>query len=187
VSGVANALSNTVRFDVRDADSIAKALPNPCFDIVINNAGVALSGLLQDYSYQQIADIVNTNLVGTMLVTKHCLPYMLRQKKGAVVNVSSIWGIDGSACETVYSAAKAGIIGFTKALAKEVGLSGVTVNAVAPGMLDTPMTREYSDNDKQNFAESTMLGKNPTIDEVAELIRYLATNSAISGEIIRIG
>ena len=138
-----------VKCDVRDKLSVAQAVNAVKerfgrIDILVNNAGVACDGLLIDLSDEQWKDCFDVNVNGTYNVTKAVLPDMLSDMRGSIVNMSSVWGVVGASNEVAYSAAKAAVIGFTKALAKEVAPMGVRVNAIAPGAIDTDMMRAYN-------------------------------------------
>ena len=155
-------------------------------DVLVNNAGIALSGLFQDITDEDALRLFAVDVGGTMHTAKRVLPYMLRAHKGSIVNVASVWGETGAACEVHYSAAKAAVIGFTKALAKETGLSGVRVNCVSPGVIDTDMNRMHGEETMLALAEETALGRIGTPEEVAEVIAFLASEKAgfITGQVI---
>ena len=157
-----------------------------CIDVLVNNAGIALSGLFQDITDEDALRLFAVDVGGTMHTAKRVLPYMLRAHKGSIVNVASVWGETGAACEVHYSAAKAAVIGFTKALAKETGLSGVRVNCVSPGVIDTDMNRMHGEETMLALAEETALGRIGTPEEVAEVIAFLASEKAgfITGQVI---
>ena len=151
-------------------------------DILINNAGVALTGLLQDCTDADFDSIVGVDLKGVFNCCKRALPAMIAAKNGAIINISSMWGVVGASCEAVYSAAKAGVIGLTKALAKEVGPSGITVNCVAPGVIDTKMNARLSPSAKAELAAETPLGRLGTPSEVAEAAAYLGDAAFVTGQ-----
>lgn len=155
-------------------------------DVLVNNAGIALTGLYQDISDADAIRLMNVNLGGAMHMTKRLLPAMLRRQRGCIINLASVWGETGAACEVHYSAAKAGIIGFTKALAKEVGPSGIRVNCVSPGVIDTDMNRMHDAETMQVLAEETPLCRIGTPEEVAEAIAFLASDRArfITGQVL---
>lgn len=157
-------------------------------DVLVNNAGISLTGLLIDMSDSDILKLINTNLNSCVFLSKEVLKHMLSNHSGAIVNVSSMWGINGASCESVYSASKGGIVAFTKALAKEVGLSGVRVNAVAPGVIDTDMNKCYSKKDIQELEEKTALGRMGKPEEVADVIYYLASDASsfVTGQCITV-
>lgn len=155
-------------------------------DVLVNNAGIALSGLFQDISDDDAMRLFAVDVGGTMHTAKRVLPYMLREHKGSIINIASVWGETGAACEVHYSAAKAAVIGFTKALAKETGFSGVRVNCVSPGVIDTDMNRMHGEDTMLALAEETALGRIGTAEEVAEVIAFLASEKAgfITGQVI---
>ena len=156
-------------------------------DILINNAAISHFGLLTDLSEEEWDHILDTDLKSVFLTAKVFLPDMVRNHSGKIINVSSIFGAVGGSCEVAYSTAKAGMIGFTKALAKEVGPSGIQVNCIAPGVIETEMNKRLSDADKAALAEETTLGRLGTPEEVARLALYLAEDTFITGETIHIG
>lgn len=155
-------------------------------DALINNAGVSFVALLQDTTEEDYDRIFNVNMKGAFLTVKSVLPSMIERKYGKIVNVSSMWGERGASCEVVYSASKAALIGFTKALAKEVGPSGINVNAVLPGVIKTPMNSAFTEKDMQELADSTSLGRIGTPEEIAEVVYYLCSDEArfITGQAI---
>ncbi len=144
--------------------------------------------LLCDYTKEQIEKIIDVNLKGAIFCNREAMKYMIKQKRGSIINMSSIYGVYGGACETAYSAAKAGIIGLTKALAQECGQFGVRVNAVAPGCIETKMTSCYSKEEKQEIAHNTPLGRLGQPEDVANAIYFLASDNAsfITGEALNI-
>lgn len=154
-------------------------------DILINNAGIAQQKLFTDISYEEWHKMIDVNLSGAFYCCKAALPYMINKKAGCIINISSMWGICGASCEVHYSAAKAGIIGLTKALAKEVGPSGITVNCIAPGMIDTEMNSILDDEAKALVMEETPLGIVGTVEDIAQCALYLAENGRfITGQVI---
>ncbi len=156
-------------------------------DVLVNNAGIALGqGLFIDFSGDDARRIFDTNVFGMMNCTKAVIPYMVRKKSGKIINVSSIWGVCGGSCEVIYSSAKAAVIGFTKALAKELAPSGICVNCVAPGMIDTDMNAHLSKEDIDAFCEDIPLGRVGLPADVAESILYIASEGAnyITGQTI---
>lgn len=156
-------------------------------DVLVNNAGIAQSKLFTDVTEGDIDAMLGVNLKGVMTCTKAVLPHMISAKRGSIVNISSIWGQEGASCEVVYSAAKAGVIGFTKALSKEVGLSGIRVNCVAAGCIDTEMNACYTADELKDFAaDNTSLGRIGTPAEVAAAVLFLASDAAsyITGQVL---
>ena len=156
------------------------------FDALVNNAGVAHIGLFTDMTEEQWDALFAVNVKGAFNVTQAVLPGMISQGSGAIVNVSSMWGEVGASCEVAYSAAKAALIGMTKALAKEVGPSGVRVNCVSPGVIDTDMNAELTGADLAALAEETPLGRTGRAEEVAEAALYLCGEGAsfITGQVL---
>ena len=155
-------------------------------DILINNAGVASQGLFTDISDLEWNEVLDVNLNGVFNVTQAVLPYMIRQKSGSIINISSMWGQVGASCEVAYSAAKAGVIGLTKALAKEVGPSGVRVNCIAPGLIETGMNQELTLEDVAAIVEETPLGRIGSTNDVASSALFLASDesSFVTGQVL---
>lgn len=156
-------------------------------DVLVNNAGIALNqGLFTDFSDDDTRRIFDTNVFGMMNCSRAVVPHLVRQKSGKIINVSSIWGICGGSCEVIYSSAKAAVIGFTKALAKELAPSGICVNCVAPGLIDTDMNSHLSKEDIDAFCENIPLGRIGLPKDVAESILFLASDGAdyITGQTI---
>ena len=155
-------------------------------DLLVNNAGIAHSGLLTELPSSLWRRLFAVNVDGVYYCTKEVLPGMISRKSGCIVNISSIWGMVGASCEVAYSATKAAIIGFTKALAKEVGPSGVRVNCVAPGAIETDMLAEYTPDDRQTLAEEAPLMRLGTVRDIAEAVRYLASEGAsfLTGQVL---
>ena len=143
-------------------------------DILINNAGIAQQKLFTDITNEDWNAMVGVNLSGVFYCCRAALPYMIRQKAGSIVNVSSMWGICGASCEVHYSAVKAGVIGLTKALAKEVGPSGIRVNCIAPGAIATRMNDNLDEEAVALLREETPLGRMGTPEEIAKAIAFLA-------------
>lgn len=155
-------------------------------DILINNAAIAQNKLVIDVSDNEWRDIIGTNLDGCFFCCREALKGMVYRQSGVIINISSIWGIAGASCEAAYSASKAGIIGLTKALAKEYGASGIRVNCIAPGVIDTEMNSNLSEEDMEDLKEQTPLGRIGNPEEIADLAEYLASDKAsfITGQII---
>lgn len=155
-------------------------------DLLINNAGVSSQQLLPDVTVDEYDRIMDTNLKGAFLCTREVLPSMIRRKAGNILNISSMWGQVGGSCEVVYSASKAGLIGMTKALAKEVGPSGVRVNCIAPGVIDTPMNAMHSEETMAELAEETPLGRIGTPEDIADAALFLASDRAsfLTGQVL---
>ena len=155
-------------------------------DILINNAGVAYNGLITDTDEFDSDRIFDINLKGVYNCCKSVTPTMVNQKSGKIINISSMWGQVGASCEVAYSAAKAGVIGLTKALAKELAPSGITVNCIAPGLIETTMNSNISVEDLNAFVEDIPLGRMGTAEDVAETALFLASEGAdyITGQVL---
>lgn len=155
-------------------------------DVLINNAGIAQSCLFTDISQDDWNNMIGINLTGVFNCSQSVLPYMISEKRGKIINISSIWGITGASCEVHYSAAKAGVIGLTKALAKEVGPSNINVNCIAPGVIDTDMLNDYTKEDLNNLKYETPLMRLGTPKDIAQCTYYLASDAAsfITGQVI---
>ena len=154
-------------------------------DVLVSNAGIAQQKLFTDITPDEWQHMLDVNLTGAFHLCQLALPGMIRRKNGRILTVSSMWGQTGGSCEVHYSSAKAGLIGLTKALAKEEGPSGITVNCVAPGVIDTDMMASFTAEDKAALAEETPVGRLGTADEVAKLLVYLAGEDAgyITGQV----
>lgn len=155
-------------------------------DVLVCNAGIAQQKLFTDITPQEWDRMFAVNVGGVANCCRHAVPYMVSQKKGKIVTVSSVWGITGASCEVHYSAAKAAVIGFTKALAKELGPSGIQVNCVAPGVIETGMISHLDAESLEALREETPLGRVGMPRDVAECILFLASNKAdfITGQVI---
>ena len=155
-------------------------------DVLVSNAGIAQQKLFTDITSEEWQHMLDVNLSGAFHLCQLALPGMIRRKAGRILTVSSMWGQTGGSCEVHYSAAKAGLIGLTKALAKEEGPSGITVNCVAPGVIDTDMMAAFTAEDKAALAEETPVGRLGSADEVAQLLVFLAGESAgyITGQVL---
>ena len=177
--------------DVSDGTQVASVVADILrsyrrIDVLVNCAGIAHIGLLTDMTDAEWDHLFAVNVRSVFSLTKAVLPGMISRQAGAVVNVSSMWGEVGASCEAAYSATKAAIIGLTKALAKEVGPSGVRVNCVTPGVIDTDMNAQLTDEDRAALAEETPLGRIGSAEEVAQTIRFLCSEGAsfITGQIV---
>jgi 3-oxoacyl-[acyl-carrier protein] reductase len=155
-------------------------------DILVNNAGISHYGMLSDLSEADWDNLMNVNLKGMFLCTQTFMPHMIRQKYGRIINVSSVWGIAGASCEVLYSTAKGGMNAFTKALAKELAPSSITVNAVAPGPVDTAMMGGFNASEKEAIAEDIPAGRFALPEEIASLVYFLGLPESgyINGQII---
>lgn len=154
---------------------------------LINNAGIALRGApIQDINDSEIETVIATNLTGVIKCSREAVKYMVPKHCGKIVNISSIWGQIGGSCEVVYSASKAGIIGLTKALSNEIAPSGITVNCIAPGVIDTDMISCYSKEDLNALRDEIPLGRLGTPDDIAKVVEFLISEKAsfITGQVI---
>ena len=182
-----------VRGDVASPDDAASIVQETVaalggLDILVNNAGITRDGLLLRMSEQDWDAVHDTNLRGAFLVTKAALRHLLRSKAGRVVNISSVVGVMGNAGQANYAAAKAGLIGFTRALAREVASRAVTVNAVAPGFIETDITAQLSEKQLAAILPQIPLGRVAKPEEVAPLVAFLASDAAayITGQCIHV-
>ena len=180
-----------VRIDVSDEASVNEAFrfieeKAGGVDVLVNCAGIASIRLFDEITAEEWDRTFAVNVRGSFLTSRAAVPYMIRQKSGKIVNVSSMWGITGASCEVHYSASKAAVIGMTKALAKELAPSGITVNCVAPGAIETKMIAHMSDAEKKEFAGEIPLGRIGMPDDVAGVILFLASPDAdyITGSVI---
>ncbi len=177
--------------DVTDPAGVQKAIDNVLekfcqLDILVCNAGVAWQGLLQEMDDGAWRGLMAADLDGVFHCCRAALPAMIRAKSGKIVTISSVWGTRGASCEAAYSAAKAGVVGLTKALAKEVGPSGITANCVAPGVIRTQMLQHLGPQDLQELAEATPLGRLGAPEEVAEAVAFFCSDAAgfITGQVL---
>ena len=180
-----------VRCDVKHSDSVKIAVDKAIsemgsIDVLICNAAIADFNLVTEITESRWEEIIDTNLNGVFYAIRNVLPSMISRKSGCIITVSSMWGEVGASCEVAYSASKAGVIGMTKAIAKEVGPSGIRVNCVSPGMIDTDMNKDVDDEAVAEIAEETPLGRVGQAEEVAAVMRYLASDDAsfITGQVI---
>ena len=157
-------------------------------DVLVNNAGITKDMLLMRMKKEDFEQVIDTNLVGTFNVTKNVVPYMMKARSGRIINISSVVGISGNAGQTNYSASKAGIIGFTKSLAKEVASRNILVNAVAPGFIETNMTDVLKQEVKDEIAKNIPLKRMGTPQDVANVVKFLASedSSYITGQVISV-
>lgn len=182
-----------IKCDIASVDSISKAVAM-CegtlgeITLLVNNAGIADVNLFTHVPDDRMQEIVNVNLMGSMYLSKAVLPKMINRKCGNIINISSMWGEVGASCEVVYSAAKAGLIGFTKALAKEVGLSGVRVNCITAGMIDTPMNSGFTEDEISSIVEEIPLSRIGTPEDISDCVCFLASekSSYITGAVIKV-
>ncbi len=169
--------------DIADPASALKAMEDAIshlggVDVLVNNAGIAQFRLFDEITEDDWHSVIETNLGGAYRCSRAAVPHMVRQKSGAIVNISSMWGISGASCEVHYSASKAGLIGMTKALAKELAPSGVRVNCVAPGAIATEMNAALDDAAIAAICDETPLGRLGSPEEVAACVYFLASDDA---------
>lgn len=153
-------------------------------DFLINSAGIARDSLLIAHSSEDMENVIKTNLMGTIWLNKAVAKGMMRRKKGAIINISSVVGIQGNIGQSVYSASKSAIIGFSKSLSKELGSRGITVNVIAPGYIDTDMTSSISEERKKDIVSRTSLGRLGQPEDVSEAALFLAQAKFITGQVL---
>lgn len=187
-----NSLCHMYSCDISSYEEVLKVFNDMdskgiCIDIVVNNAGISHVGLLQDMTVEQWHNTIDTNLSSIFYICKQVIPSMIKFHKGKIINISSIWGISGASCEVAYSASKGGVNLFTKALAKELAPSGIQVNAIACGVIDTDMNSHLSSEDKQNLETEIPVGRMGTTEEIANIV-YNISNSGeyMTGQIITV-
>ena len=177
--------------DVKDPESVnatvnAAIEANGAIDVLISNAGIARSGLAQDMGFGDYRDIMDTNFGGLFNLTNAVIPHMVRQGKGVILAVSSMWGQTGASCEALYSASKGAVDSYIKSLAKELGPSGIRVNAVSPGAIETDMMKGFGEEDRKVICDDTPEGRLGNPEEIAETLYFLQSEKAsfITGQII---
>jgi 3-oxoacyl-[acyl-carrier protein] reductase len=195
-AGISDALGGNGRgivLNISDAESVATAIKNIQDNegsptIVVNNAGITRDNLLMRMKAEEWEDVLSTNLSGVYRVSKACLRGMMKAKKGRIINIASVIGIMGNAGQSNYAAAKAGIIGFSKSLAREIGSRNITVNVVAPGFIDTDMTQVLPEEQKNAMLTQVPLGRLGDGQDIANAVVFLATASAayITGETLHV-
>lgn len=183
----------TYKCDVSDFNNSEEFIKNVIekfekIDVLVNNAGVTKDGLLMRMKKEDFEDVIDVNLVGTFNITRNAIPYMIKAKSGRIVNISSVVGVSGNAGQTNYSASKAGIIGFTKSLAKEVASRNITVNAVAPGFIQTKMTDVLKEEIKEEILKQIPLKRFGKTEDVANVVKFLVSEESnyITGQVINI-
>ena len=173
-----------------DCENIAKQAIEEFgrIDVLVNNAGITRDGLIMRMKKEDFESVIDTNLTGTFNMTRNVVPFMIKQKNGRIINLSSVVGITGNAGQTNYSASKAGVIGFTKSLAKEVASRNILVNAIAPGFIETDMTKVLSDSVKEGILNQIPLKRMGEAKEVAKLVKFLVSDDSkyITGQVINV-
>lgn len=156
--------------------------------VLVNNAGIAQQKLFTDITDEDWDNMISTNLTGAFYMSRAVLPHMIHEKSGRIINISSMWGETGGSCEVHYSAAKAGLIGLTKALAKETAPSGITVNCVSPGVIMTDMMKDFDGETLESLKEETPVNRLGNPRDVAKAVEFLALDSSsfITGEVLRV-
>lgn len=174
-----NSVNNTVEKIIEDFSGVF---------LLVNNAGIAQQKLFTDITDRDWQEMLSVNLSGAFYFSRAVLPYMIRNKSGKIINIASMWGETGGSCEVHYSAAKAGIIGMTKALAKETGLSGITVNAVSPGAVKTDMLSSFSEQELDLLQNDIPLNRLATAEDIANAVAFLASGEAdyITGQVLSV-
>lgn len=182
-----------IRCDVKFSNSVKIAVDTATeklgtIDVLICNAAISDINLLTDLSDERWEEIIDTNLNGVFYSVKNVIPQMVSRKSGSIITISSMWGQVGASCEVAYSASKAGVIGFTKALAKELGPSNVRVNCIAPGMIDTEMNSNVAPEIVSEITDETPLGRIGKPEDVVSLMKFLANDDAtfITGQVIAV-
>ena len=178
--------------DISNRDQVDKMIDNiisdyKSIDTVVNNAGICEYKLFTDITNTDMQNMINTNIIGTFNVTQSALKkYMINKKDGVIINISSIWGLVGASCEVNYSISKSAIIGMTKALAKELSLSNIRVNAVAPGVIYTDMMKDFSKEELEQIKSDIPLDRIGNVEDVSGVVTFLASDKAqyITGQVI---
>lgn len=173
---------NAVKCDVtneQDIKNLVKKVIDETkrIDVLVNNAGICKTGVFQDFSGDDFDKIISTNLKSVFMLSKEVVPFMLN-KCGRIINISSVWGIKGASCETIYSASKAGVIGFTKALSKELAPSKITVNCVSPGVILTDMLNQYTKEELDDLKIQTPVGRLGTPKDVSNAVLFFANEKS---------
>lgn len=171
---------NKIKCDLKSIEDIENAFNTiGDIDVLVNNAGVSLIKMINDVTIEDYEDLMAVNERAMYFACKYATRYMVKKKSGAIINISSMWGQEGASCETLYSMSKAGVIGLTKALANELAPSNITVNCVAPGIIDTRMNECFN---KDELIDEVPLGRLGTPEEVANAVLFFAQNGYITGQ-----
>ena len=153
-------------------------------DVLINNAGISKFKMFCDITEQDWEELVNTNLKSALYMIQNVLPYMVKRKEGCIINISSIWGMVGASCESLYAITKAGMDAMTKSLAKELGPSNIRVNSIAPGMIETKMNSIFDEETKKQIIEEIPLGRIGKTEDIAKCVNWLIEDEYTTGQII---
>lgn len=177
--------------DISDEEQVKEVFSKirkitPTLDVLVNNAGISLFSLLQTTSLEEWNRIFAVNVTGAFLLSKNAIPMMLKRQSGRIINVSSVWGEVGASCEVAYSASKAALIGFTKALAKELAPSKITVNCVSCGVIDTKMNDRLSQEDKEQLKEEIPLCRFGTGEDIAKAVLFFLDNDYVTGQVLSV-
>lgn len=178
---------SAIKFDVSDREQVNNAIKSiGQIDLLINNAGISEINTFDSVTPEKADRILDINLKGTLNCSRAVIPDMIHRKSGIIINISSIWGQCGASCEVDYSASKAGVIGFTKALAQELAPSGIRINCIAPGFIMTDMNKNFSENDLQLIKDDIPLGIFGTPEDVANAVMFFASekSSFITGQVL---
>lgn len=181
----------TFKADIRNREEVKNLIQFTIekygrIDVLINNAGISQTKLFTDITDEDWNNMIQTNLTSAFYTTQEAIQYMINQKEGCVINISSIWGITGASCEVHYSVAKAGLDGMTKALAKELGPSNIRVNSIAPGIINTDMNKNLSQEDLNNIKEEIPLEKIGEPSSITSCIKWLIEDDYTTGQIVSI-
>ena len=176
-------LGKGIKLNVTDNDQITSVLKSVAdnygaVDVLINNAGITRDNILMRMKEEEWVDIINTNLSSVYRMSKAVLRGMIKKRSGRIISITSVVGAMGNAGQSNYSAAKAGIMGFTKSLAREVGVRGITVNAIAPGFIETDMTENLPEDQKASLASQIPMGRLGSVDEVAQAVLFLSSENS---------
>ena len=173
----------------KEMSAVAEEIKKECkIDIIVNNAGISQIKMFQDITEQDWDNMFNINIKGMFITVKAFVEDMINSKRGRIINISSMWGEEGASCEVHYSSSKAAVIGFTKALAKELGPSNITVNCISPGVIDTDMNKHLSEGDIECLKEETPLCSIGKAEDIAKAVMYIASDDAsfITGNVLSV-
>lgn len=173
---------NAIKCDLRSVDDIKAVFDTMGdVDILVNNAGVSLIKMINDTNIEDYEDVTAVNERAVYFCSKHAALSMIKKQAGAIINISSMWGQAGASCETLYSMTKAGVIGLTKALAQELAPSNITVNCIAPGIIDTRMNSQFS---KEELIDEVPMGRLGTPEDIAKAVLFFAQNDYVTGQVL---